>query len=346
MGIYAAVSELQAMVQKANIEERKEWKFDTYWQWFQEKFQVDGEDAKARSENLGVCAEYIVDEFEEEAMQAGQEAYNRQKDEYGVKRERGARTLPWHLPPADPRDPNFHNLASVMCYGPSAKGAGTVCPRDGLVDCSFVDALDAERCGKAGKATHFLSWVWSYKAGVFVSAIRAWIEHGRETTSNEPGTVFLWVCFFCNNQFRLQNNADDLEIVFRKRLMAIGQVVALLDTYQEPIYVTRIWCVFEQFTAASLQIPVEIILPPDQADKFHYELENTGMKNIIASLTNIDVETAKASQPEDEKKVKALIEREIGYIAVNNQVQGSMSNWVRKECESFLKKVALRVSMQ
>ena len=73
------------------------------------------------------------------------------------------------------------------------KGQGKVCPRDGKEGCSVVDALDSEKCGKAGKvhpwsygdypltrcvvkATHFLSWVWQYKLSAFIAAIRQWIE--------------------------------------------------------------------------------------------------------------------------------------------------------------------------
>ena len=65
----------------------------------------------------------------------------------------------------------------------------------------------------------------------------------------------------CGSQFRLADNAnDDLELVFSDRLRAAGRMVALplpessewlkncpqqvamLDTWEEPVYNTRCWC--------------------------------------------------------------------------------------------------------
>ena len=67
-----------------------------------------------------------------------------------------------------PEDPNFHQVAALLAYGPWALGKGLCCPRDGLADCSLVDALETE-CNSA-KATWFLSWVWNYK---FTTVLKA-----------------------------------------------------------------------------------------------------------------------------------------------------------------------------
>ena len=44
-----------------------------------------------------------------------------------------------------------------------------------------------------------------------------------------------------NNQFRLQNNAEDLDTVFENRLKSIRHMVALLDRWQDCVYLTRVW---------------------------------------------------------------------------------------------------------
>lgn len=41
-------------------------------------------------------------------------------------------------------------------------------------------------------------------------------------------------------------------------------MIAMLDTWERPQYCTRIWTVFEQYTAAKLRVPVKMILPPAQ----------------------------------------------------------------------------------
>ena len=43
-------------------------------------------------------------------------------------------------------------------------------------------------------------------------------------------------------QFRLLSNAEDLDKVFENRLRSVKGMVAMLDSWENPVYVTRIWC--------------------------------------------------------------------------------------------------------
>ena len=153
---------------------------------------------KDRSERLGVCAQYTVGEFVKDARAAASvilkcpEAYELRS------------------PMEDVNNPNFYELAPVMCYGDKSRGHSKICPRDGkrgwapLViaqsfdtlfarRCAVVDALSMEGAGKAAQTTHFLSWTWVYRIGPFTSSIDSWIQQNNLDSSN----VFIWVCFFC-----------------------------------------------------------------------------------------------------------------------------------------------------
>ena len=52
-----------------------------------------------------------------------------------------------------------------------------------------------------------LQYCVRYKVDDFISAIESWVEN----EELDPSEVFIWVCFFCNNQYRLLSNADNLE---------------------------------------------------------------------------------------------------------------------------------------
>ena len=114
-----------------------------------------------RSEALGVCSAYInSSRFADEVKQAARKATEVQKQEQ-------KRTGKKAQFPVDPTDPCFLDIAPIFCgsdqplyaNNTSAKGHGLICPRDGLKNCSVVDAFDQKQPGDAGKATHFLSWV-------------------------------------------------------------------------------------------------------------------------------------------------------------------------------------------
>ena len=242
-----------------------------------------------------------------------------------------------------------------------------------IVICMLCDsALYAELKSKARPATHFLSWVWSYALLTFVAALGGWVQ----SESLDAKQTFVWVCFFCNNvsgcalalrvdcthllcvqQFRLLSNADGLETVFEGMLKSVKYMVAMLDTWEQPVYgndephsayvvcmsevalglaVTRIWTVFEQYTAAKLGVDVKMILPPESMKSIHIAMSNN-MQAVTQNLTQIDVESASASVPEDEEKVRSLIQQNSSFEHVNEAVRNSMRTWCTTAFADFLK---------
>jgi hypothetical protein len=76
---------------------------------------------------------------------------------------------------------------------------------------------------------------------------------------NLVGPCYFFMCFFANNQYRIlveesSSGSDNLEEVFETNLKRIGKMVAMLDTWDQPMYLTRVWTVYEQFVASTIQI--------------------------------------------------------------------------------------------
>ena len=92
---------------------------------------------------------------------------------------------------------------------------------------------------------------------------------------------------------QVQDGSDNLEEIFEARLSSIGHMVAILDTWQDPVYVTRIWTMYEQFCAAKLCIPMEIILPPKVSISFYRLVESGNMDKLKRSLAKIDAANAR-----------------------------------------------------
>ena len=140
-----------------------------------------------------------------------------------------------------------------------------------------------------------------------------------------------------NNQFRLgAENANDLEVVFEERLRSAGAIIAMLDTWEYSVYLTRCWTIFEQYIGAKLGVKITIILPPEGMASFTEQMENGNIKQIKASLTTFDVADAKASVPADEVKVKALISSTVGFDVVNRSVARSMQTWCASALNAYL----------
>merc|ERR1712157_693101 len=101
--------------------------------------------------------------------------------------------------------------------------------------------------------THFVSWCWDYRVLDVISSLKVWSDQQTEDLEGHRlsqrdlnwSPIFLWMCFFCNNQRRVllgigpSANEDNLQHAFDKRLEAVaesGHVLAIFDQYENPRY--------------------------------------------------------------------------------------------------------------
>ena len=209
-----------------------------------------------------------------------------------------------------------------------AIGCDVLCPRDGRLGCALVDWIPGEY---RREQTHFMSWTWKYKLSEVKSALQVYSS----TAAAAAGDVFFFMCFFTNNQFRIiveetTAGSADLEYSFQTNLRRIGQMVAISDTWDQPVYLSRVWTVYEQFVASTLEIPVTFAMPESSITKLRLQLSlgSTGIDHITKSISCVDSERAEAWKEEDEKKVKSLIEETVGFQRVNSHVAEIMSRWI------------------
>eukprot|EP00931_Biecheleriopsis_adriatica_P100852 TRINITY_DN76091_c0_g1_i1.p1 TRINITY_DN76091_c0_g1~~TRINITY_DN76091_c0_g1_i1.p1 ORF type:complete len:500 (-),score=66.42 TRINITY_DN76091_c0_g1_i1:17-1516(-) len=252
----------------------------------------------ATSEELGVSATYLCNMFLPEAEQC-------------LSTEVGSL--------------NFHELSTHFWGTESSPGfrgsQDQICPRDGQRGSSIVDVLEEH----AARATHFLSWCWAYSVDMVTTSLASYAIRSQ-------AQVCLWVCFFCNNQRKLliQGICDNdcLDTVFSERLKSIGNIILLLNDYTHPTYVTRIWCVFETYTAIVGELSMSVVIPPEMHSKLETSLLKGKLQDIAQQLSVIHVEQAKASHIEDEEHIKRIIQTSVGFEQVNTVVKSALMQWL------------------
>ncbi|CAK9016681.1 unnamed protein product [Durusdinium trenchii] len=241
-------------------------------------------------------------------------------------------------------NPDFHELKVAFWFGADPLGEQVPCPRDGEPGCALVDLLPkADRQPQ----THFMSWTWRYTLKQIQSALAIWSS----STRIEAERVFFFMCFFVNNQFRIMKDqsssgSDDLDHVFNSNLRRIGQVVAILDAWHEPIYLQRVWTVYEQYVACSLEVPVTFVMPAEAQRSLTAEINRgePGINEVTSSLSKVDSANAEAFDPRDEFKVKKAIQETVGFEEVNEHVRQALVQWisgvVRLQFQELLKRQA------
>ena len=172
---------------------------------------------------------------------------------------------------------------------PTPIGIDIFCPRDGKLGCALVDWIPPEH---RRQQTHFMSWTWKYTIGQLRSALEMFMMN--VVPARDPSVIFFYVCFFVENQFRLVDGAagsDDLENSFQQSLTRIGRMVAVLDTWEQPVYLTRVWTVYEQYVACSLKCPVEFVMPSNSMASLHIQIRqgDIGLKKVRDSICNFEL---------------------------------------------------------
>ena len=121
-------------------------------------------------------------------------------------------------------------------------------------------------------------------------------------------------------------------------------MVSLLDSWQNPQYLTRIWyraldiarcvsdfvhgalrCIFEVLTAARLEIDMQMILPPNEIAMLKEEIDKEGgVQRVRDNVAEINVQDAQATQASDAVKVRKRIDETLGLSQVNAEVKKCM----------------------
>jgi hypothetical protein len=237
-------------------------------------------------------------------------------------------------------DPSFHDLVQPFFLGPDAIGHDKICPRDGRRGCALVDSLPfkyRKRC------THFLSWTWSSKISTVREALKRWADR----SGSDPAEVSFYMCFFVNNQYRIlapdagSRGSDTLGETFERNLLRTKRMVAVLDTFDKPTYLTRIWTIFEQFTAMRLGVEVEVTLPSKSRDALIAEFERgrEGIMRVRDAMSTVDSSSARASDPADELKVKSKILESVGFNEVDAAIKRVMCGWVAAELRAHMDEI-------
>ena len=231
------------------------------------------------------------------------------------------------------QNPNFYDMCPVLALGETGKGFRKICPRDGRPNCSIVDALPLEH---HSPTTHFVSWCWHYTLEVVVSGVQLWAQ----SSSSRTAEVFLWMCFFCNNQYRIQDgtcsNSNDLSTVFEARLSSARNMLVILDTFLTPHYYKRAWCLFETFICLRKKFPMTVILPPKELTTFKQVLETSPWR-VRDSFLQIDLQNAEASVEADAVAIKDLVHNSCGFDVVNTMVKEEFMSWLMRAFQEYVK---------
>jgi tetratricopeptide (TPR) repeat protein len=222
-----------------------------------------------------------------------------------------------------------------------SKGKDVICPRDGKLGAAFVDCLHGE--DNVGIANVMLSYCW----GNTVDEIIDVLHHFVLKKDLDPKKTYVWICCLCNNQHRVFERSKKKEVVPFKEFQAIfeGQVkgvdsiVALMSPWQNSLYLTRVWCIFELHTAHVNGCNIHIEMPHKEREELKRTVLTSpeAFEGIFNALASTKIGEAKASVESDRTNILGIVEAGSGTASLNIVVNDRLRKWIFASLKDFVK---------
>eukprot|EP00041_Stephanoeca_diplocostata_P036501 m.1336101 g.1336101 ORF g.1336101 m.1336101 type:complete len:666 (-) comp24879_c1_seq57:6148-8145(-) len=171
-----------------------------------------------------------------------------------------------------------------------------------------------------GKAVAMLSYTWGYKFLEVIRTLEDWVLR----TGRNAKTTYIWMCALCVNQHNIPANPA---ATFEERILSIGLLLPLLTPWNEPLYVKRLWCLYELWLASRRDVcQVQILFPEHDVHLVRDELRHGagGKGRFRGVLDLISCAHAEASVESDRRFIRGEIERTTGFRILDELVQNKL----------------------
>ena len=184
---------------------------------------------------------------------------------------------------------------------------------------SYCDMKLSSKNSQVKRATVFISHAWKYK---FLNVLDALQEHFPANAVDSNGETFvLWFDLFSNNQHGL-DAPPPFEWwcdTFMNAIKTLGRVVMIMEPWENPIPLTRVWCLWEVYCASNTESVFEVAMSKSESKRFR-TIIRTDYGAFYKMLSTVDVHKSEAWNPLDRIRIFEVIEKTIGFEKLNSKV--------------------------
>eukprot|EP00435_Cladocopium_sp_Y103_P050390 s595_g15.t1 len=231
------------------------------------------------------------------------------------------------------------------------KGESILCPRDARPGTSYVDAI----CGPAAAKSEFmLSYSWGYGVGSIADTLTDFLGSDEHK--------YVWICCLCINQHRVKEAQAAGHVVpfeifrtaFSQRVEGVSHILAMMSPWQHPLYIQRVWCVYEFSHAIMENKELSVLMPPDETTDFASEKDafrsalfasGRGLRELFEGLSKLRIQDAQASVQKDKEHIMQTIDKAAEdfnkspkVAALNQSVKEKLQAWFIATAAAWLEK--------
>ncbi|XP_063723102.1 uncharacterized protein LOC134851102 [Symsagittifera roscoffensis] len=221
------------------------------------------------------------------------------------------------------------------CLTTSEALTKNILPETKKQQCAYV-TLYAKSKNSAGvpfvsTANVFVSHAWKYKLADLIQTCLDYAEK-----SKEGNKMFFWIDLFTNNQ----NTATSKDQSwwsdnFRSIIGLIGTTLLVLSPWNNPIPLTRAWCLWEILCTVQEKAKLVVALPADQ-NKLFNEAIKQDFTAILTEFSNIQSKKAEASRVEDKEMIFGQIQATHSFHQLDSLVKDQLRQWLFTTAEHII----------
>eukprot|EP01048_Picozoa_sp_COSAG05_P006296 COSAG05_NODE_403_length_10204_cov_874.669372_6_plen_233_part_00 len=136
---------------------------------------------------------------------------------------------------------------------------------------SFLQKLaaDPQTAHFVGVPTVFLSHAWTYKFRNVITAIRNYVE---ALPARAPQPFFWFDCFSIDEHATQSLTQGWWSTTFQDAIRDIGATLMVLSPWDNPLPLTRAWCLWELFSTHKVDATFHICLGPEEQRAFEHAI--------------------------------------------------------------------------
>lgn len=191
--------------------------------------------------------------------------------------------------------------------------------------CSYCDLLDAMSHDAVGEAEVFISHAWKFQ---FLDVVEALQIHFQDQNPD----IVIWLDLFSNNQHDTGSKPNTWwSGVFKDAIGRLQHCVMVLAPWNNPIPLTRAWCLFELYCAFNTGASFEIAMSATERAKFRADIRDGVVKVADTMLAKVDVRKSECYHSEDKQNILNAVEqlfRFNAFNAFNAKVKAHLKKWM------------------
>ncbi|KAJ3028817.1 Kinesin light chain 3, partial [Rhizophlyctis rosea] len=200
---------------------------------------------------------------------------------------------------------------------------------------SFCSHLltSTQHAPEVGHANWYIIHCWQYNFLDMISAVRQYFARKDPPAANP----IIWLDLFSLPQHRTHPiTSQYLQTTFTSVIFTIPNTLMVLTTWNNPLPLTRAWCILELYASAKAKTAFDIALLPSQCAAFRDSLQDDATV-LYQAVTSIKFEQAETTDVGDLIAIHEYLHTTNDYTTIDDKIHTFLLTWLLTIFNSHLR---------